>query len=293
MMHCCIDFQLLNRFFKQIAKHVTETGENLSEVFNSFFEIIDYQFNSHSQLASPEFVKSAIRGLVMLLQLPEMEHFDFFPLFEQIVRLLKQMSNYLKRQSTGNESQFLINFLSHCLPKHEFQQTIQKFQNYITLVIIQNIFNQEQIMLTIQVMDLFFLANQRKLRKDKIKDSEFYNDALNKDVDLKKQAQIYYQEWMNAKKHNRPFDRHEFFTLYNYPWTLNAYKKAELFNIISSMERYDMIGQALLQNLNNIMDPNNGLNNILNATSFNFKIRRDNILEDSLNGLVSRTISNA
>lgn len=72
------------------------------------------------------------------------------------------------------------------MPKHEFQETIQKFQNYITLVIIQNAFSQEQIMYTIEIMDYFFLANQKKMRKDKIKDSEFYNDALNRDVDLKK-----------------------------------------------------------------------------------------------------------
>jgi len=63
-----------------------------------------------------------------------------------------------------------------------------KFQNYITLVIIQNIFTQEQIMFTIEVMDFFFIANKQKKRTEKIKDSEFYNDALNRDVDLKKQA---------------------------------------------------------------------------------------------------------
>lgn len=47
-------------------------------------------------------------------------------------------------------------------------------------------------MYTIEVMDYFFLANQKRSRKEKIKDSEFYNDALNRDVDLRKQAQIYY-----------------------------------------------------------------------------------------------------
>ena len=57
-------------------------------------------------------------------------------------------------------------------------------------------------MYTIEVMDYFFLANQQMKRVDKIKDSEFYNDALNKEVDLKKQAQIYYQEWSHAQKNN-------------------------------------------------------------------------------------------
>ena len=123
---------------------------------------------------------------------------------------------------------------------------MSKFQNYITLVVMENIFDQDQIMHTIEVMDYFYLANIRKKRADKIKDSDFYNDALNKDVDLKKQAQIYYKEWMLAKRQGKEFDRHSFFTLYNYPWTLNAYRKAELFRIIASIDRYDFIGQALL-----------------------------------------------
>ena len=50
-------------------------------------------------------------------------------------------------------------------------------------------------MFTIQVMDIFHQANKRKRRQDKIKESEFYNDALNKEVDLKKQAAQYYKEW--------------------------------------------------------------------------------------------------
>ena len=137
---------------------------------------------------STEFVKTAIRGLVMMLQMPEMEHFDFFPVFEQVIKLFKLFSEELKRKSSMRDTQFIVNFLSHCLPKEQLQLTVQKFQNYITLVIIQNIFQQEQIMFTIEVMDFFFLANQKKQRKDKIKDTEFYNDALNKDVDLKKQA---------------------------------------------------------------------------------------------------------
>jgi hypothetical protein len=185
----------------------------------------------------------------MLFSLPELENFDCFPIFEKTVRSFKVLSEELKKSSNESDRTFIINILSKCLPKKEFQQIVQKFQNYITLVIIQNMFTQDQIMYTIEVMDFFFLANQQKSRKDKIKDSEFYNDALNKDVDLKKQAVIYWNEWKEAKKQKREFDRHSFFTLYNYPWTLNAYKKGELFKIISSSDRYDNIGQALLHNL--------------------------------------------
>lgn len=139
-------------------------------------------------------------------------------------------------------------------------------------------------------MDYFFLANQKRSRKDKIKDSEFYNDALNRDVDLRKQAQIYYQEWCQAKKDGKEFDRHGFFTLYNYPWTLNAYKKAELFRAIASADRYDNIGHALLNNLFG-GNPNGGIDSILQQVHFCIKIRRSQLLHDSLDSLTTREVT--
>ena len=118
-------------------------------------------------------------------------------------------------------------------------------------------------------------------------ESEFYNDALNKDVDLKKQATNYYLEWQKSINNKVPFDRHKFFTLFNYPWSLNAYKKSELFNVMSSNDRYDLIGQALLQNIGNLGSADN-LNNLFASAHFSIKIRRNNLLEDSLNNLVNR-----
>lgn len=81
------------------------------------------------------------------------------------------------------------------MPVEHFHTTISKFQSYITIVIIENIFKQDIIMCTINVLDIYYEANLRRVKKEKVKDSEFYNDALNRDVDLKKQASIYYKEW--------------------------------------------------------------------------------------------------
>ena len=94
----------------------------------------------------------------------------------------------------------------------------------------------------IEVMDLFYQSNKLKPKKERVPDSEFYNDSLNNDVDLRKQAEIFYKEWNFTKQQNKEFDRHSFFTLYNYPWTLNAYRKAELFRIIANQTRHEMIG---------------------------------------------------
>ena len=63
----------------------------------------------------------------MLLQLPEMEHFDFFPIFEKVIRLFKFFSEELKKHKDPRDNQFIVQLLSNCLPKHEFLQTIQKF----------------------------------------------------------------------------------------------------------------------------------------------------------------------
>jgi len=102
----------------------------------------------------------------------------------------------------------------------------------------ENIFKQEQIQHTIEVLELFYLANSDSLRprNERIPIKEFYNDALNKDINLNKQADIFYREWKNAKKMGKEFDKYSFFSLYNYPWTLNAHKKAELFKIKSQQD---------------------------------------------------------
>lgn len=110
----------------------------------------------------------------------------------------------------------------------------------------EKIFKQDIMQAVIEVMDVFYQGNQLKQKENRLPDSEFYNDALNNDVDLKKQAEIFYHEWTLARRHQKEFDRHKFFTLYNYPWTLNAYRKAELFRIIQGQQRHQQIGDALL-----------------------------------------------
>ena len=122
----------------------------------------------------------------------------------------------------------------------------------------EKIFKQDVMQWVIEVMDVLYQANTLKDKKERLRDNEFYNDALNNDVDLRKQALIFYGEWNLAKRHGKEFDRHSFFTLYNYPWTLNAYRKAELFRIIQSQNRHDMIGNAVLQNLGSLLDPSQG-----------------------------------
>jgi len=89
---------------------------------DNFFEIMDH--NIQSEYLTLDFIKTSIRGLVMLLQMAEMEHFDFFSVFEKTIRLFKLLSEELKRQVDTRDQEFIVGLLAQCVPKAEFQHTI-------------------------------------------------------------------------------------------------------------------------------------------------------------------------
>jgi hypothetical protein len=87
-------------------------------VVGDFYELIEHVV--HADSANTDFIKTSVRGLFMMLLLPEMEHFDFFALFEKTIRLLKHFAEELKKMGRERDNMFIINFLSKCVPKQEF-----------------------------------------------------------------------------------------------------------------------------------------------------------------------------
>lgn len=73
-----------------------------------------------------------------------------------------------------------------CTTKEMMASTILKFQSYISIVIIEKIINQQMMQYVIQVMDVFYNANLAKPSAERVAPAEFYNDALNNEVDLRK-----------------------------------------------------------------------------------------------------------
>jgi hypothetical protein len=64
--------------------------------------------------------------------------------------------------------------------------------------------------------------------KHKIDYKEFYNDAINKEVNMSDHFQIWKLEREKAKKTKTKVDRHRNFSLCFYPWILDAATKAEI-----------------------------------------------------------------
>ena len=89
-----------------------------------------------------------------------MEDYGFYEIFERTVHLFKMC--LVKARHTSAVAQlkdFPRQFLVHLVPKDEFFKTVSKFQQYITIVIIENVFKQDVIMNVIEVLDMFEQAN--------------------------------------------------------------------------------------------------------------------------------------
>jgi hypothetical protein len=91
---------------------------------------------------SPEYHMVAVRGFTMLLMMQEMEIFNFYGVFERMVDLFAKSNQVLREQPDGTYQNFPAKFIARCLSKEELGTVIQKFQLYITIVIMEKIFKQ-------------------------------------------------------------------------------------------------------------------------------------------------------
>lgn len=69
-----------------------------------------------------------------------MDEFSYFSTFEKIIQLFKICNASTRKTDVVHLKEFARELLINCMPVEYFQQTISKFQSYITIVIIENIF---------------------------------------------------------------------------------------------------------------------------------------------------------
>ena len=108
---------------------------------------------------------------------------------------------------------------------------IQKIQSSITISIVSGAFDARDIEIVVRVLDVFNEANNRRALKDRVDYREFYNDAINKDVNLKEHYEQWIVEREKCRKAKVVFDRLRIFTLCSFPWILDSANKAELLKI--------------------------------------------------------------
>ena len=108
---------------------------------------------------------------------------------------------------------------------------VQKIESSITISIVSGTFSGKDIEIAVRVLDVFNDANNLKSIKERVDYKEFYNDAINKDVNLKDHFEQWIVERERCRQLHRPFDRLKIFTLCSFPWILDAANKSELLKI--------------------------------------------------------------
>lgn len=92
-------------------------------------------------------------------------------------------------------------------------------------------FSGKSIEAAVRVVDAINEANNMKPVKERVDYKEFYNDAINKEVNLKDHYLMWVSERDRCKQQKRPFDRFKIFTLCSYPCILDSANKADLLKL--------------------------------------------------------------
>ncbi len=209
-------------------------------------------------------------------------------------RLFVQNSNYYEMEQLANgffdPFAIFLNYF-HYMPfidfitnTDKFLNIIHNYQNFLLLVIMINVdedeggFKLTDIVLNFMpIFELFYKINEILQLVD---NTEFYNDYINRNVEVNFQL-----ECKNYLKYLKNEDKSKFCWL-RYFWIFDARSKSEIlceFN--NKNQREEFVNQ--MQNITNMLNFNG---NMLNPYLI-MQIKRNNMIEDSLNLLVNPQIN--
>jgi hypothetical protein len=107
----------------------------------------------------------------------------------------------------------------------------------MTVQLYQHSYESKTIRHSIHVIDVYYHANRRKGRDKRLKDEEFYNDAINELIDFKKDF-IQWYDFVQDKSYEEAYlKRRDFFSLCSFPWVLDASSKTIIINFESRIQQ--------------------------------------------------------
>mmetsp|Transcript_2710 Transcript_2710/g.3166 ORF Transcript_2710/g.3166 Transcript_2710/m.3166 type:complete len:440 (-) Transcript_2710:382-1701(-) len=186
--------------------------------------------------------------------------------------------------------------------KERILNHVQKLQTVLAINILAGGDNQNlggngnnfQYFNCLNSIDLYSEGNNKNAKEEQIKYTEFYNDLINKEIELAS----HYEKWVRGlnycKKKNIKYDRHSpngSFTLCNYPWLLDTTSKGEIIKyeakaqmeLLKDQELANLFIMGLTSQL-----PQNSINEI---AYLKFDVRREFIVEDTLNNLIREGVN--
>lgn len=246
----------------------------------------------HHSMVQPDIVEvnqlMCLRGLLMLMHNDQFSDFDWFDISNEILSLFLELfskaADSAHRQIDDLEKHSLIVQYLVALRKEQLHEYIMQLQSLVTINIITGVAKMEMLVNSIKVLDIFEWVNSLLRSSDeKIEKKEFYNDAVNNNLDLDMQM----MQWIkatqiqvrNAQKITHPNS----FNLCSYHWILSPHTKSELIHQYNKVE-WTIVRDFFLMRA--FFDPQMR-KNIRDATQYQLEISRANILDDSLQKIVN------
>jgi len=197
--------------------------------------------------------------------------------FGQLFQLFSLLG-YCFNLITDRDS-FLINGLVN-FPKKNFYEVVTELQNNLAIYVIQlnsGESTKEQIKVSIRSLDAFYRAN---LISNQMKPCEFVNETVSDELSMQFIAHQYY---LRNKKVNNPRFEMDFIFL-DYPWIFSTAAKVDVIQYESQLIQ----GDVAAGNMFTGGPSQGGIMGLMNNVYLNVKIRRDHILEDSLQQVASQ-----
>lgn len=278
-----------NEFEKELATNTEFTINVVFYLFSTIIKAFVYILNH------PNF---------FLTQTSTEEYLKFFINFRTVKRLCKKCIGVVITESDQEKKKNMINeaYMSSFVEMNqyimEFKNMIGNCQNFLTLILFNIGANnsdeeEEEEKFDIQMLDLLmhftksfktlYLINKKYSLVDY---REFYNDGLSKNLNFKRECKVYNEI---LKKDFSKENQKKPFCLISYNWLFDAAAKSEILYVFN--ERKQRI--ETIQALHNLEGGMLGLPQIINPASlfFYLQIRRNNIIEDTLNAVSNSNVN--
>lgn len=279
-----LDHQLVQKFFALLNKIEPQGVPGKDSVYSVLRKVLVILFppslnlkeNSIDNFIS-DYKKDLIydlgqlRFILVVLAIPQIFEFDFHP---PLLGLLKICSIL-----TEPQRQILIKWLSS-YTKSQMAPMLEALQNIISIQIVTTN-DQAYIKYLLVLSKIFFEAN--KISKV-LSLEDFYIETITQEEDSKEE----YAKWLENKLKGT-----ENFTYVDYPWVLEPAFKSYILKEESDYEMTKEIRADLFNNLQGLLGLGGGLDPLLalNNIYFQVKVRRDHLLEDTLNQIVKSNVN--
>ena len=159
----------------------------------------------------------------------------------------------------------------------ELVETLQNNLAMQVISLVEQMVPEENLWFLIKILKILFESNKKNPRIDK---EEFINDTVSSQLNM-----FYITKQYHAKTKNRQILNNNKFVYLDYPWIFSTAAKVDVIQNESRLIQNDQVFNNILGGLGG----GGGLMGLVNSVHMNLIIRRDQLLEDTLNQLSSKS----